>query len=217
MNPAYRASFAEFVGTAGLLAVVVGSGIMGERLANGNAALALLANSIATGLALPVLIVTFAELSGSHFNPLISLVAWWRGELASLRFIVYVAAQFGGALAGVALAHVMFDLTAFSSSEQARQGFGQWTSEAVATFGLVFLVFATSDRSKPTLPFLVGAYIAAAYWFTASTSFANPAVTVARAFTDTFAGIRAIDVTGFVAAQIAGAILALIALRLVGR
>ncbi len=199
---------AEFLGTALLLAVVVGSGIMGERLAGGNDAIALLANTLATGAGLVVLIATFAPISGAHFNPVVSAVEAAFGRLPPRALLPYLATQFAGALAGVVAAHAMFDLPAFSTSQHARTGAAQWWSECVATFGLLTVIlFAVRNRST-SVPALVGAYIMAAYWFTASTSFANPAVTVARSLTDTFAGIRPADAPGFIAAQIIGAALA---------
>lgn len=210
-----RLLLAEFLGTALLLAVVVGSGIMGERLAGGNVAVALLANSLATGFALPVLILVFAEASGSHFNPVVTLVSWCRGELRGGHLPLYLAGQFSGGVAGVALAHVMFDAPLFAFSGHVRFGWGQWVSEAIATFGLVFLILVGRIRRLPDVPYMVGAYIAAAYWFTASTSFANPAVTVARSLTNTFAGIRPRDAPWFIVAQCAGALLAVICLRVV--
>lgn len=190
----------ETLGSALLLAAVVGSGIMAERLAGGNAALALLANTLAIGAALAVLIHVFIPLSGAHFNPLVTLsVAGERG-LAWKEVPLYLLAQSAGALAGVALANLMFDLPAFSASRHIRSGPSQWLGEAVATFGLLLVV-----RARPThKPLAVAAYIFAASWFTPSTSFANPAVTLARSLTDTFTGIRPADVPGFVVAQIAG-------------
>jgi glycerol uptake facilitator-like aquaporin len=204
-----RSAAAEAVGTALLLAAVVGSGIMGERLADGNVAIALLANSLATGFALIALIVTFAPRSGAHFNPVVTLALGVRGDFPKIRIAGYLAAQFAGAVAGVLLAHAMFDLTLFQHGITERAGIGQWISEAVATFGLVLLVLSLDLRNAWAAPFAVGAYIAAAYWFTASTSFANPAVTLARGFTSTFAGIDLGNVPAFVLSQLAGAGLAL--------
>ena len=169
---------AEFIGTALLLAVVVGSGIMGERLANGNNALALLANSVATGCGLFVLILIFAPVSGAHFNPLVTLVAWRHRELGGTAVAASIVAQVTGALGGVALAHAMFDLAPWIASERLRSGIGQWVAEAVATFGLVLAIIGTRRYGVVTLAAAVGTYIAGAYWFTASTSFANPAVTL---------------------------------------
>lgn len=205
---------AEFLGTALLLAVVVGSGIMAERLAGGNVALALLANAIATGAALVVLITVFGPLSGAHFNPVVTLVDRLAGNLDTRVALAYVAAQVAGAFAGVLLAHGMFALEAFSTSQHARAGWSQGLSEVVATFGLVLVILLALRHARERIPLLVGCYITAAYWFTASTSFANPAVTLARAATDTFAGIRPQDVPLFVAAQLAGALLALAVSRL---
>lgn len=201
---------AEFLGTALLLAVVVGSGHMGETLAQGNAAIALLANSTATGLALWWLIVLFGPISGAQFNPAVSLALAARGEQAWSRALAGTAAQVAGALAGVALAHAMFDLPLFTAGTHARASGGLWLSEAVATCGLLLTILLGRHQAPASLPALIGAYIAAAYWFTASTSFANPAVTLARAFTTTFAGIRLADVPAFVLAQFAGVGLALL-------
>jgi glycerol uptake facilitator-like aquaporin len=196
---------AEALGTAGLLIAVVGSGIMGERLAGGNAALALLANSLATGCALWVAIAVLAPFSGAHFNPLVTVHAAARGELAWRDVVPYAAVQCAAAVAGVALANLMFGLPAWSWSQRVRTGPGQWTGEIIATFGLLLVVRFGRSAS---LPALVAVYIAGAYWFTSSTSFANPAVALARALTDTFAGIRPADVPGFIASQLAGALLA---------
>jgi glycerol uptake facilitator-like aquaporin len=198
----------EALGTALLLAAVVGSGIMGERLAGGNAAIALLANTLATGAALVALILTFGEISGAHFNPAVTLAHSARGRISGRESAAYVAAQLAGAFAGVASAHLMFGEPLLSASTHARSGMTQAFSELVATFGLVSVIFGCSRRQPSAVAFAVGAYITAAYWFTASTSFANPAVTLARAATDTFSGIRPADVPAFLAAQIAGAALA---------
>jgi glycerol uptake facilitator-like aquaporin len=208
-----RRAAAEALGTALLLAAVVGSGIMGERLAGGNAAIALLANSLATGFALIALIVAFAERSGAHFNPLVTLALAMRGLFPWRNTPAYVVAQFAGALIGVAIAHLMFDLSLLQTPAKVRTGAGQWSAELVATFGLVFLVLSLSKRNAWAAPFAVGSYIAAAYWFTSSTSFANPAVTLARGFTDTFAGIGLANVPAFVMFQIAGCALAVAADR----
>jgi glycerol uptake facilitator-like aquaporin len=208
-----RRALAEALGTAMLLAAVVGSGIMGERLAQGNAAIALLANSLATGFALVALIVVFAEKSGAHFNPVVTLAFSFRAGFPKKEIVPYVAAQLAGALLGVLAAHAMFDLPLLQSSAHARFGIGQWFSEVVATFGLVMVVLACDAKRPWTAPVAVGAYIAAAYWFTASTSFANPAVTLARGFTATFSGIRPADVPWFVIAQLLGAALAALADR----
>jgi glycerol uptake facilitator-like aquaporin len=200
-----RRAVAEGVGTALLLAAVVGSGIMGERLASGNVGLALLANAIATGAALVALIVTFGPISGAHFNPAVTLAGISRSGLPWHDAATYVAAQLGGAIAGVVIANLMFEIPP-AFSQHARDGSGQVLSEFVATFGLLCVIQGCSRlRSAVVVPFAVGAYITSAYWFTASTSFANPAVTIARCFTDTFAGIRPSDVPGFVVAQLLGA------------
>ena len=198
-----RRLVAEGLGTAMLLAVVVGSGIMAERLAGGNVAIALLANAIATGAGLVALILMFGAVSGAHFNPVVTLSEAWQKNLAAHAVLPYLAVQVG-AFAGVAAAHAMFGEPAFFASAHARTGAAQWWSECVATFGLVGVIIGCS-RSRPSItPFAVAAYITSAYWFTASTSFANPAVTLARAATDTFAGIRPADAPGFIAAQLAG-------------
>jgi glycerol uptake facilitator-like aquaporin len=182
----------------------VGSGIMGERLAGGNVALTLLANTAATGAALVALILTFGPISGAHLNPLVTLADAWRGGLRWGDVPGYVSAQIGGALLGVAVAHLMFGEPLYSVARHVREGPSQLLSEFVATFGLVIVVGSCAKHRASAVPFAVGAYIAAAYWFTASTSFANPAVTLARAVSDTFVGIRPADVPGFVAAQALG-------------
>jgi glycerol uptake facilitator-like aquaporin len=200
-----RRAVAEAIGTAFLLAVVVGSGIMGERLSAGNVAIALLANTIATGAGLVALILTFAPVSGAHFNPVVTLAEASRGAGSWRDVPMYVLAQVFGAFVGAATAHLMFDLPVFSASDHVRSGGGQWAGEFVATFGLLATIFGCT-RSRPAVtPFAVGAYITAAYWFTSSTSFANPAVTLARAASNTFAGIRPADAPWFICAQIAGA------------
>jgi glycerol uptake facilitator-like aquaporin len=196
---------AEFVGTLFLLTAVVGSGIMGERLAAGNAAVALLANTIATGAALLALILAFGPVSGAHLNPVVTLADAWLGGIAWRETPAYIAAQTAGAFAGVVAAHWMFALPTLSPSAHVRSGHAQIFSEFVATFGLMTVIWACSRHRASAVPFAVAAYITAAYWFTASTSFANPAVTLARAYTNTFAGIRLADVAGFIAAQVAGA------------
>ena len=207
MNYARRL-VAEGLGSALLLAVVIGSGIMGERLAGGNVAIALLANTLATGAGLVALILTLGPISGAHFTPAVSLAAAMNGELAWREMPGYVACQILGAFLGVAAAHLMFGEALFSASTHARSGGAQWWSEFVATFGLL-AVIAGCTRTRPAITaFAVAAFITSAYWFTASTSFANPAVTMARAASDTFAGIRPQDVMGFVLAQLAGAVLA---------
>jgi glycerol uptake facilitator-like aquaporin len=199
-----RRFVAEALGTAFLLATVVGSGIMGERLAGGNVALALMANTVATGAGLVALIATFGSIS-AHFNPVVTLASAWEGGLAWRDVPVYLAAQIGGGIAGVLAAHAMFELPLLSVSRHARMGISQQFSEAVATFGLLSVIWACSRRRPSVVPFAVGAYITAAYWFTASTSFANPAVTIARSLTDTFSGIRPQDAPGFIVAQLVGA------------
>lgn len=196
---------AETVGTALLLSTVVGSGIMGERLAGGNVALALLANTIATGAGLIALILAFGPISGAHFNPAVTVADAWQGGLPWREVPGYIVAQFVGALLGVLLAHLMFGEAAFTASTHARAGLGQFISEVVATFGLLSVIWGCARRRPSAAPFAVGAYITAAYWFTASTSFANPAVTMARSFTNTFAGIRPEDVPAFMVAQGLGA------------
>lgn len=201
---------AEALGTAFLLAVVVGSGIMAERLAGGNVALALLANALATGAGLTALILAFGPVSGAHFNPVVTLVEAMEGRMSWPRAVAFILAQTIGALAGVAAAHAMFGLTVFATSEHVRTGWPLWGSEVVATVGLLLVIRGTSQRQPTAVPYAVGAYITAAYWFTASTSFANPAVTLARAFTPTFAGIRPADAPGFIAAQITGAVAAML-------
>lgn len=206
----FRRALAEGLGTALLLAVVVGSGIMGERLSGGNDALALLANALATGCALVALILAFGPRSGAHFNPLVSAALALRRDFPAREVLPYAAAQLAGALLGVLAAHAMFDVELLQAGDRARHGVAQWWSEIVATFGLVFVVLSCDRKA---VPYAVGAYIAAAYWFTASTSFANPAVTLARGFTATFSGIRPEDVAGFVLAQVVGAALALAADR----
>lgn len=201
-----RRAVAEGVGTALLLATVVGSGIMGERLAGGSVGLALLANTLATGAALVALILTFGPISGAHFNPAVTLAAAAERGLPWSDVAPYVAAQFGGAVLGVIVAHLMFELPSVSLSLHARSGPSQFLSEFVATFGLLSVIWGCSRlRSPVAVPFAVGAYITAAYWFTASTSFANPAVTIARCLSNTFAGIRPVDVPGFIVAQLMGA------------
>ncbi len=188
-----------------LLAAVVGSGIMGERLAAGNTAIALLANTLATGAALVALILTFGPISGAHFNPAVTLAAAWHGEIAWREAPVYLCAQLSGAFVGVVAAHAMFQLPLLSASRQVRAGGSQVFSEFVATFGLLLVIWSCVRFRSAAVPFAVAAYITAAYWFTASTSFANPAVTFARSATDSFSGIRPADAPAFVVAQLAGA------------
>jgi glycerol uptake facilitator-like aquaporin len=201
-----RRLVSEFVGTALLVAAVVGSGIMAERLSNGNVALALLANTIATGAALVALILTFGPISGAHFNPAVSLADAVEGGLNWKEGGAYVVVQVLGGLSGTVTAHVMFGLSPVSVSHHLRSGGTQFAGEFVATFGLLSVIWGCSRSRSSVVPFAVGAYITAAYWFTSSTSFANPAVTIARSVSDTFAGIRPNDVPLFVAAQLLGAL-----------
>ncbi len=201
---------AEFVGTAFLLATVVGSGVMGERLAGGNAAIALLANAIATGAVLYALITTLGPVSGAHFNPAVTLSHAFLGKLEWKSAGAFIATQIFAALLGVAIAHWMFELPAFSASHHARGGVAQFFSEVVATFGLLLVILQCARHKADAIPAAVGLYITGAYWFTASTSFANPAVTLARSLTDTFSGIRPMDAPGFIGAQFAGMVLAII-------
>jgi len=196
---------AEAVGTCFLLAAIVGSGIMGERLAGGNVAVALLANTLATGAALVALILTFGSISGAHFNPAVTLADAWQGGLPWDEVPLYIGAQVIGAFAGVAAAHFMFEMPVFFASHHARSGPAQVFSEFVATFGLLAVIWGCARLRSSAVPFAVASYITAAYWFTASTSFANPAVTLARSATDTFAGIRPIDAPAFIIAQLLGA------------
>ena len=203
-----RAVVAEFIGTALLLATVVGSGIMGERLAGGNTAIALLANTLATGAGLVALIMTFGPASGAHFNPLVTGVEWMLRRCDARKALPYLVAQVLGAVAGVIAAHAMFDVALLTPSAHVRTGLPQWWSEVVASFGLLTVILNVARNQPAMVPVAVGAYITAAYWFTASTSFANPAVTLARALTDTFSGIRPQDVPAFIASQTLGAVLA---------
>lgn len=212
VSPARR-GVAEAVGTGLLLATVVGSGIMAERLADGNVALALLANALATGAMLVVLILVFAPISGAHFNPAVTLTEAWQGGLRWRAVPGYLTAQLAGAFAGVALAHLMFGEPLFAASDKVRAGPSQLLSEFIATFGLLSVIGACARQRAAALPYAVGLYITAAYWFTASTSFANPAVTLARAATDSFAGIRPVDAPGFVLAQLLGAAAATLLFR----
>jgi len=204
---------AEGIGTAFLLAAVVGSGIMGERLAGGNVAIALLANTLATGAMLVALILTFGPISGAHFNPAVTVADASQGGLPWGEVPGYLAAQIVGAFAGVAAAHLMFSEPVFSASRHARAGGAQLFSEFIATFGLMCVIWGCARLRSSAVPFAVGAYITGAYWFTSSTSFANPAVTLARSASDTFAGIRPGDVPGFVVAQLAGAAAATLLFR----
>ncbi|WP_397607575.1 aquaporin [Silanimonas sp.] len=216
MNLLDQRLLAEGLGTALLLATVVGSGVMGVALADGNDAVALLANAGATAGMLYVLITILGPISGAHFNPAVTLVMAMRGEIGARQAAAYVSVQLLGALAGVVLAHAMFDLDLLQPGTRVRTGASQWLSEGVATFGLLLTVLIGAKHRAAALPALVAAYIFAAYWFTSSTSFANPAVTVARGFTQTFAGIRLQDVLGFVLAQGAGVIAAVAIARALG-
>lgn len=208
-----RRAVAEALGSAFLLATVVGSGVMAERLAGGNVALALLANALATGAGLVALILTFGSISGAHFNPAVTLADAMQSGVAWRDVPVYIVMQLLGACAGVALAHLMFSEPLFSASQHVRSGPAQWLSEFIATFGLLATICGVVRRRPADAPYAIGAYITAAYWFTASTSFANPAVTLARAASNTFAGIRPTDVAPFVAAQLTGAAAATLLFR----
>lgn len=210
MPPTARALAAEGIGTAFLLATVIGSGIMAERLSGGNEGLALLANTIPTGAILVVLILVFGPLSGAHFNPAVSLAFALRGQFPWNAVALYAVMQVAGAILGAWAAHLMFDLPVFQFASKIRGGNGQWFAEAVATFGLVLTIFGCAARTPSAVAHAVGLYITAAYWFTASTSFANPAVTIARALSDTFAGIAPGSAPAFVAAQLAGALVAVV-------
>lgn len=205
-----RAATAEAIGTALLLAIVVGSGIMAERLAQGNAAVALLGNSLATGAGLYVLIEMFGPVSGAHFNPIVSAISAVRGTLGKCDCAFYIVAQLGGALAGVVIAHAMFSLPLIQVSEHIRPTLGEGLGEFVATFGLITLILVTSRYRPDSVALAVAAFITSAYWFTSSTSFANPAVTLARAFTDTFAGIALDNVPLFLGGQVLGGLAALV-------
>jgi len=211
--PLTRKAASEAIGTAFLLATVIGSGIMGERLSGGNVAIALLANTIATGAALVVLILTFGPISGAHFNPAVTLADASQGGVLWREVPAYIVAQISGAFLGVAAAHLMFSEPLFSVSTHTRSGAAQMFSEFVATFGLLSVIWGVTRRCSDAAPFAVGAYITAAYWFTASTSFANPAVTLARASSNTFAGIRPADAPGFILAQLLGAAAATLLFR----
>ncbi|MEX4009532.1 aquaporin [Neoaquamicrobium sediminum] len=202
-----RRLVAEALGTGILVATVVGSGIMADKLTD-DVALALLGNTLPTGAILVVLITILGPLSGAHFNPAVTLVFALRREIGAGYSVAYVLGQIGGGIAGALLAHAMFELPIWQSSTTVRSGAAQWLAEAVAAFGLIFTILAGLRFRADAVPWLVGLYITAAYWFTASTSFANPAVAIARAFTDTFAGIRPADLPGFIAAELAGAVLA---------
>ncbi|MDH3240386.1 MAG: aquaporin family protein [Alphaproteobacteria bacterium] len=210
-NGLSRRLAAEFGGTAVLLAAVVGSGIMAERLAGGNVAVALLGNTIPTGAILVVLITALGPVSGAHFNPAVTLAFLIRREIAVSKAALYLVFQVAGAVSGTLLAHGMFEEALWQASAHVRTGPAQWLSEAVATFGLVGAIFAALRWRPDGVAWMVGLYITAAYWFTASTSFANPAVTIARALTDTFSGIRPADAPAFIVAQCLGAVLATLA------
>ena len=212
MSALPQRAFCEWLGTAFLLAAVVGSGIMAQKLA-GDDALALLCNTVPTGAILAVLILVFGPLSGAHFNPAVSIAFALRGELQWSMAVVYLAAQVLGGLVGVWVAHLMFELPVWQFSITERTGPGQWLAEAVATFGLVMTVFGCVARRPDAVPYAVGLYITAAYWFTASTSFANPAVTVARSLSDTFVGIAPGGVAAFIVSQLAGMVAAVILSR----
>ena len=199
-----RRYVAECLGTAFLLAGVVGSGIMAAKLAGGNGALALLCNTLATGAILTVLILTFGPVSGAHFNPAVSLAMALRRQLPPRVAAMYIGAQIVGGIIGVLVAHAMFELPLWQVSATVRTGYGQWLAEFVATFGLILTIFGCAARTPAAVPYAVGLYITAAYWFTASTSFANPAVTIARALSDTYAGIAPAGVMAFIVAQLSG-------------
>jgi glycerol uptake facilitator-like aquaporin len=211
-SPARRA-VAEFIGTAFLLAAVVGSGIMAAKLAGGNGAIALLCNTLPTGAILTVLILTFGPISGAHFNPAVSLVFGLRGEMPWPMASLYVACQLMGAVVGAWAAHLMFELPLLQIATAERHGGGQWLAEAIATFGLLLAILGCRANTPSAIPYAVGLYITAAYWFTASTSFANPAVTLARALSDTFAGIAPSGVAPFILCQLAGALAAFLVSR----
>ena len=201
---------AEFIGTAGLLATVIGSGIMGETLAGGNVAIALLGNTIATGAILVVLIWVFGPISGAHFNPAVTIAFLVKGDISARDAAIFIVVQVLGALVGMLVAHGMFDLALIQESTKVRTGIGQWFAEGVATFGLVATIFGCIRARPDAVAMAVGLYITAGYWFTASTSFANPAVTIARSFTDTFSGIQPANAPAFIGMQIVGAILAVL-------
>jgi glycerol uptake facilitator-like aquaporin len=203
-----RRIIAEWLGTAFLLAAVVGSGIMAQKLSGGNVALALLCNTIPTGAILVVLILIFGPVSGAHFNPAVTLALAYRGEMAWRLVAIYITAQIAGGIVGVWTAHLMFDMPIWQLSLTQRAGAGQWLAEAVATFGLLLTIFGCAARAPSATPYAVGLYITSAYWFTASTSFANPAVTIARSVSDTFAGIAPAGVLAFIVAQLVGGLAA---------
>lgn len=211
--PVARRLLAEALGSFFLFATVIGSGVMGERLAGGNIAIALLGNTLATGAMLWVLIAMLGPVSGAHFNPAVTLVMRLRGDCCWKGTAGYIAAQLGGGILGVWAAHGMFDLSIIQLSQRVRSGSGQWLGEFIATFGLVLTILGTARNRPAAVPGSVALYIVAAYWFTSSTSFANPAITVARSLSDTFAGIAPADVAGFMIAQLAGALAAHLAAR----
>ncbi len=214
--PLAQRCFAEGLGSAALLAIVVGSGIMGERLSDGNVAIALLANAIATGTGLYVLISTLGPRSGAHLNPIVSVFEWWQGALRGRETLAYIGAQVIGAILGVMLANLMFDLAAINLSSKHRAGGGLWLSEIIATAGLLLTIVLGVRQRAAAVAGLVACYITAAYWFTASTSFANPAVTLARTLSDSFAGIAPVDAPAFMLAQVIGAVLAIWCMRMLG-
>ena len=211
MSTTQRVLAAEALGSFFLFATVVGSGIMAERLTGGNVAVALLGNTMATGAMLFVLITMLGPVSGAHFNPAVSLVMWLRKELPGKLLLAYIAVQLLTGIAGVWAAHLMFDVPILQLSTKPRTGLGQWTGEFLATFGLLLTILGTARSRPEAIPASVALYITAAYWFTSSTSFANPAITVARSMTNSFAGIAPADVAGFIIAQLAGAIVAWVA------
>ena len=213
MGSLYRALVSEWLGTMLLLATVIGSGIMAENLAAGNMAIALLGNTIPTGAILVVLITIFGPISGAHFNPAVTIAFLLRGEILPRRAVAYVGVQVVGGICGAILAHLMFELPLIQESTKLRTGMAQWISEFVATFGLLATIFGTLRWRAKAVPMMVGLYITAAYWFTASTSFANPAVTIARSFTNTFSGIFPEHALGFIVAQLAAAVIGTHALR----
>jgi glycerol uptake facilitator-like aquaporin len=213
MSSGARRAVSEAIGTAFLLATVIGSGIMAQRLSGGNGALALLCNTLPTGAILTVLILILGPISGAHFNPAVSLAFAFRGGISWPMVSIYVLAQLCGAVVGVWAAHLMFELPVWQFSTHIRTGPGQWLAEAIATFGLLLTIFGCVARSSGAVAYAVGLYITAAYWFTASTSFANPAVTLARSFSDTFAGIAPAGVVAFIVAQFAGMLAAVLLSR----
>ena len=208
-----RRLFCEWLGTLFLLATVIGSGIMAERLANGNVALALLGNTIPTGAILVVLITIFGPVSGAHFNPAVSLAFWLQGQIRARQALFYVLAQIAGGICGAMLAHFMFEMPLLQQSANLRSGMAQWGSEFVATFGLLLTIFGCVRWRPDGVAMMVGLYITAAYWFTSSTSFANPAVTIARSFTDSFSGIFPAHAPAFILAQLAAALVAAMLVR----